>query len=266
MFLKYNDDKVLKKGKEIVQDDANNLHTPAKENLVDMAGPSNSKVIVETIIDPKDFLGVNNDPVDDLEARKSPSLILGFVSDKSNSENNVDQGIETSNCNSGNSPIKGVIEVQDKGGDSRKDLQSPSQRIEVCSNDTIVADSQSASDANHGSANVDNTLGIMVRRSATIVSPINSIKNQIVAADTCIISPLWSQEEDDFEEDIQPISVANPSKYLVEVPVELQEDPNTGYTTILSKSMKKRNRQKAAKAAQAERNISCLRDGPKHYG
>lgn len=71
------ENKPLDKGNAIVHQDPPNL---LKENLVDMADPSNSKVIsVETVVDPKAFVGINNVPADDLEAQKSRSPILGFI-------------------------------------------------------------------------------------------------------------------------------------------------------------------------------------------
>lgn len=293
------DDKIVDKGKEIVLEELDPLHIPAKENVSDMVGPSNPNVTIETIIDSKAFLGVNNVPDDDPAAQNSLNPLLGFVqadnSGKAIDVNNDNLGIVASGINVGNSPIKcvlqgqddcnlspnqgivisntgiiadispnkGVIEVHDNDGNLSTILQA--QRIVECSDDTIVADSQS-SNANQGNADMDYNNALVTRRSTTSVSPVNSIRNQTVAADMRIISPLWSQEEDNLEEDIPtPISMADPSKYLVDVPVVLQEDPNVGFTTVLSKSMKKKNRQKAARLAQAERNISRLRDGPKHY-
>lgn len=227
------EDKMLNKGKEIVQDDV--IQTSPKKSLMDMAGTSN--VIIETIIDPKAFLGVNNVPADAPEAQKSVSPLLGFITD-----NPVD--FETSICHAGSSPIKGVIKMQGEVDGLGKDFQSPNQRIEVCSDDTIVADSQSTSNGIHGSDKMDKNHSVLVTRSGSTVSPISNIKNQVVAADMRIVSHLWSQDDDNLEDDIPTIPVADPSKYLMDVPVTIQEDPNAGLTSVQSKSMKKNNRQK----------------------
>lgn len=86
-------------------------------------------------------------------------------------------------------------------------------------------------------------LGILVTRSTTTLTPTSSIGNHMVAADMHIISPLWSQHVDEEGEDFQssPISVADPSKYLVDVPIEIHDDSNVGFMAVLNKSMKKRN-------------------------
>lgn len=97
------------------------------------------------------------------------------------------------------------------------------------------------------------------------------IRNQIVASDLQIISPLWSQGEeealdDDGEEQSTPVVIVDPSKYLTKTSyVSNQGDPKSEFTPVLSKSKKKKLRQMAAKVAQKERNNVRLRGGPQQF-
>lgn len=75
------------KGKRIAHEDYNNHD---KENLIHEAGPSNTNLIsVETLIDPKAFLGINNVPSSNPEAQASITPLLGFVK-VTNSTNNLE--------------------------------------------------------------------------------------------------------------------------------------------------------------------------------
>lgn len=123
-----------------------------------------------------------------------------------------------------------------------------------------MADSQS-SNSNTGRDN------IAMGRSTIPVSPIFNVNNHNVLADMRIVNPLWSRQDDDddLEEPTPPSHAADPSKYLVDVPVMLKSDPQAEFTPVVSRSKKKKLRQKAAKAARAERNVVLSKGGPRLY-
>lgn len=174
------------KGKAFMIDDS--PPQLVKNNLVHEAGPSNSTLIsVETIIDPRGFLGINNVPLNDPIALIAARPLLGFIDENNNRLNDSELQLIA------NSPVHGV--VNNVVRTLEDDLQSPDQDIMVSdSSDTIVANSPQLS--NNVAGNIDNVDSVvnhapsLLKENTTANTPVSNIRSQVVATDMQIINTL----------------------------------------------------------------------------
>lgn len=248
------------KGKGIAHDDPNLGNKSIHE-----AGPSFYKLnSMEIVTNPTTFIGINNVPLNDPKALASINPLFGFAS---NNHDSVDmQNVVM------NTPIGGVVQNVENVLHQSNSI-SCSDTFEAdfigVSTPSFVGHNSSPNQIVHspnilrGTFVVESPQDIVQQQgnsfvppkghskivSRVNVTPDSDIRNQTIASDLQIASPFWGQEKEvQIYDNLQPtpIATADPSKYLL---VNSHQGDHSDFTPVMSKSKKKRLRQKAAKAA-----------------